>query len=95
MEGARFGTALALYLGTAVVGAPLETGPAAQTGAAYVLTRSGSSWTQIAKLVADAAVANDQFGFSVAANGVTAAAGAPGRDQQGADSGVAYAFGLF
>lgn len=37
-------------------------------GAAYVFTRSGTSWTQEAKLVASDRVANFQFGYSVSMN---------------------------
>jgi hypothetical protein len=34
------------------------------SGSAYVFTRSGSVWTQQAKLTASDAGASDQFGFS-------------------------------
>jgi hypothetical protein len=34
-------------------------------GAVYVFTRTGTSWTQTAKLTASDAVSNDQFGYSV------------------------------
>ena len=93
--GTRFGTAVALYLGTALVGAPLEDSGGQDSGAAYLFSSGSPTWTQFAKLVAPAPVVNDQFGFSLAVNGVTAAAGAPGRDPAGTDSGAVYTFGLF
>ena len=45
-------------------------------GAVYVFTRSGSNWTQQAKLTASDGVANDAFGWSVALSGDTAFIGA-------------------
>ncbi len=93
--GSRFGTAVALQLGTALVGAPLDDTGALDAGAAYVFTANGATWSQLAKLQAPAPLPNDQFGFSVAANSVAAAAGAPGRDPLGVDSGAAYVFNLF
>ena len=55
-----------------VVGARLEDGAADATsasGAAYVFTRSGSSWTEQAILRASDAQAFDYFGTSVSING--------------------------
>ena len=82
----RHGTAPA----GALVGAPLhEVGSNTYQGAAYVFTRSGSTWTQRAELIASDGAANDQFGASVAISGETALVGAPfNHDYQGA----AYVF---
>ena len=49
-------------------------------GAAYVFTRSGTTWTEQQKLTASDGGANDFFGTSVAIDGDTAVAGAPGDD---------------
>lgn len=53
----------------AVIGAPEEDGgagdPTAGAGAAYVFTRSGSTWTQQAKIVSSEIQAADEFGNSV------------------------------
>ncbi len=70
---------------TALVGAP---GATFGRGAAYVFTRSGTTWTQQAKLVASDGVSGDQFGTSVAlsSDGTTALVGAP------AGQGAAYVF---
>ncbi len=65
---------------TALVGAPHEGGEA---GAVWVFTRSGSTWTQQAKLTGgEEAVGEGHFGHSVAlsADGDTAVIGAPNDD---------------
>jgi len=46
-------------------------------GSAYVFTRTGTTWTQQAKLVASDAEASDTFGWSVALSGETVLVGAP------------------
>jgi hypothetical protein len=81
---------------TAIVGAYLEdTPPNTDNGAAYVFTRSGSTWTQQQKLLASDAASNDEFGISVAlsADGNTAIVGARSEDTSPYnDSGAAYVF---
>jgi hypothetical protein len=59
------------------------------TGAAYVFTSSGSTWTQQAKLTASDGAANNDFGFSVALSGSTALVGAFGNNS---GTGAAYVF---
>jgi hypothetical protein len=81
-----FGSSVALSGSTAVAGAP---GKNANAGAAYVFTRSGTTWSQQAKLTAAHGAANDNFGNSVALYGATAVAGAPFRN---ANVGAAYVF---
>ena len=62
-------------------------------GALYVFTRSGTTWTQQAKLVASDAIASDVLGSSgVSISGDTIAVGARGRDEYGNDSGAVYVF---
>jgi hypothetical protein len=51
---------------------------AANAGAAYVFTRSGTTWTQQAYLKASNTGRDDYFGFSVAVSGDTVAVGANG-----------------
>ena len=78
--GDQYGTSAALSSdgNTAVIGAPNK---ATATGAVYVFTRSGSTWTQQQKLTATGGAHSDAFGASVAlsSDGNTAAIGAPGR----------------
>ena len=67
---------------------------------AYVYAGTGSTWTVQAKLVAQTpgttpaadAAPGDDFGFSVAVDGDTAAVGSPGDDDGGSGSGSAYVY---
>jgi len=101
---------------TVVVGASLEdsnaTGvndnqsdnSASASGAAYVFTRSGTTWTQQAYLKASNTETSDRFGFSVAVSGDTVVVGAYQEDSNAtgvndnqsdnsaANAGAAYVF---
>ncbi|MFN9993022.1 MAG: FG-GAP repeat protein, partial [Phycisphaerales bacterium] len=70
-----------------------DVGGNAQQGAAYVFNRTGSTWSQQAKLVATGGMASDQFGYSVDLSGDTAIVGAYSVDI-GAElnQGAAYVF---
>ncbi|WP_276258273.1 FG-GAP repeat protein [Haloglomus litoreum] len=90
----QFGYAVALDGETAVVSAKTDEDPNGTfSGSAYVFTRSGSTWTEQAKLVASDGDFNDQFGHSVALSGDTAVFGAYlDGDPNGFNSGSAYVF---
>ncbi|MEI9938955.1 MAG: FG-GAP repeat protein [Pseudomonadota bacterium] len=91
--GDSFGYAVALSGDTAVVGAYLADGAAADSGAAYVFARSGSGWTQQAKLVASDAAASDHLAASVAISGKVVLLGAPLKKSESASEvGAAYTF---
>jgi FG-GAP repeat len=87
-----FSTSVAVSLNTVVVGALYEdsnaTGvdgdqndnTATDSGAAYVFTRSGTTWSQQAYLKASNTGAYDDFGDSVAISGDTVVVGAYGED---------------
>lgn len=68
-----FGRSVALDAGTLVVGEP---GRLTSTGAAYVYTGSGASWTLQQALTASDAASGDAFGHSVAVRGDLALIGA-------------------
>ncbi len=90
----EFGFSVALSGDTAIVGAYRDdVGANADQGSAYVFTRSGTTWTQQAQLIATSGAAGDQFGFSVALSGDTAIVGTP-LDDVGVnpDQGSAYIF---
>lgn len=71
-----FGDSVAISGDTVVVGATEDaTGANVQQGSAYVFTRTGTAWTQQAKLTAADGTAFDYFGFSVALDGNTAVIG--------------------
>jgi FG-GAP repeat/S-layer homology domain len=84
----KFGTSVAISGDTLVVGAPWEasgtglqiSNSAPASGAAYVFTRSGTTWSQQAYLKASNIDAGDNFGESVAISGDTIVVGAPFED---------------
>ena len=79
---------------TIIFGASREDTGATDAGAAYIFTRSGTSWSEQAKIQASDKEANDYFGSSVSisSDGLTAIVGAGGEDTGGADAGAAYIF---
>ena len=90
--GDRFGWSVAILGDTALVGAPREDDPGLESGAAYVFRRSGTVWSEEAKLEADDPSFGDRFGRSVALSGDTALIGARAVDTFGVNSGAAYVF---
>lgn len=99
-----FGKSVAIEGDTLVVGAPQEDGDASSTattpndsatdaGAAYVFTRSSTTWTQQAYLKATGATTSaspgDHFGDTVSISGNNIAVGATGRSS---GAGAAYVF---
>lgn len=96
--GDQFASSVALSADTLLVGALSEDGSATavngdssdngagDAGAAYVFTRSGTSWSEAAYLKAPNTDAGDHFGISVAVSGDTAVVGA--RDEDGGAVGV-------
>ncbi len=90
--GDVFSISVALSGDTAVIGADLDDNKGDNSGAAYVFTRSGTTWRQQAKLTADDGAADDIFGIRVALSGDTAVIGAARDDDKGDNSGAAYIF---
>jgi len=92
--GDRFGGAIALEAGTALIGARFadQVGSPAQ-GAVYVFVRQDGIWHQQAKLVAGDGEQFDQFGHSVAMSGNQGLVGAVSADVgDEIDQGLAYVF---
>jgi len=89
-EGDRFGFSVAISGNTAIVGAWLDDDGGGNSGSAYLFDATTGS--QLAKLTADDAAANDFFGISVAISGNTAIVGARSDDDAGSSSGSAYLF---
>ncbi len=114
--GDQFGNAVAISGDTIIVGAYFEDSAATgvngnqadnsvtDCGAAYVFTRSGTTWTQQAYLKGSSASLSDQFGISVGISGDTVVVGDYGddsnatgingnsADNSSADSGAAFVF---
>ncbi|MBI2916825.1 MAG: S8 family serine peptidase [Chloroflexi bacterium] len=75
--GDSFGRSVGVSGDTIVVGAYLDDNPGvADAGSAYVFVRSGTAWSQQAKLTASDAAFRDHFGWSVAIDGDTIVVGA-------------------
>jgi FG-GAP repeat protein len=81
-----FGASVAISGQNALVGAP---GTSTSTGAAYVFSRAGTSWTQQPALTASDAAVNDRFGESVGISGNIAVIGADGKNS---NAGASYVF---
>lgn len=88
----QLGWSVAVSGNTAIVGAYLDNAAFSDQGSAYIFTRSGNAWSQIQKLTAQDAAANDRFGFSVALDGNTAIVGAPLKDAENTDQGAVYVY---
>ncbi len=88
--GNRLGDSVAYSGNTILAGAPLGDAPTpADSGAAYVFTGSGATWSEQAKLLATDPLATARFGHSVDLDGDSAAIGAPGWTS---NQGRAYVF---
>ena len=101
----RFGWSVGISGDTVVVGAPYEDHSASgggtavsAAGSAYIFTRSGSVWSEQAKLVAGDRRADDYFGWSVDVDRDTVIVGAHYQDYDASDgnnkskAGSAYVF---
>jgi hypothetical protein len=95
----RFGASVAISGDTVLVGAPIDdVDGLSNRGSAYAFVRSGTVWSQQAKLVAEDGDAFDFLGAAVAIDTNTAAIGAPGENEDVTgsprlnDSGAVYVF---
>lgn len=75
-----------------VAAATDEDSPVTNAGAVYVFHYTGSTWTQVARIVAADQAANDSFGEGVSISDDTLAVGAMRDDDNGMDSGSIYMF---
>jgi hypothetical protein len=90
--GQQFGGSVALDGDTALIGSIADDDNGPDSGSAYVFTRSGSTWTQQAKLIADDGIAGEFFGYSVALDGDTALISSDQGSFGGNRKGSAYVF---
>jgi hypothetical protein len=91
--GDKFGTSVAVYGDTAVIGAPYDDDKGSNSGSAYVFNRDNmGSWYQESKLVPADGAASAWFGTTVAMDGDTVVITASGDDDLGVVSGSAYVF---
>ncbi len=93
----HFGSSVAIYGTTVVVGAPDADGAQANQGVFYVFERDAGGagvWGQVREVRAGDGAGGDAFGQSLAISGNTIIVGAPYADVSGvADQGAAYLFG--
>jgi hypothetical protein len=91
-----FGASVAAARGLMVIGAPRAlrsaSGMAQARGAAWLLERSGDSWTCGARLVPSSSAEGDSLGCSAATDGGTIVLGATADGAQGRLAGCAFAF---
>jgi FG-GAP repeat len=89
-----FGHSVAISGDTVIVGSRNDDHPGlVDAGSAYIFVRSGTIWTQQAKLIASDAAEFDHFGLSVELLGDTAIIGAGFDDHAGGiDAGSVYVF---
>ena len=94
-DGDNFGFAVAISGdgNNLIVGVPFEDTNGSGAGSAYIFTRSGSTWSQQAKIQASDAAANQEFAYSVdmSTDGNTVAIGSRD-DTGGTNRGAAYIF---
>ena len=87
-----FGYSVSISGDYAIIGVPYSNFGATYPGLAYIFKRSGTSWSEQAKLIADDGAVLDYFGRSVSISGDYAIVGAYGDDDNWTDSGSVYIF---
>jgi len=90
--GDLFGLAVAIDGDYAVIGAYGNSDAGNLSGSAYIFKRTGTAWSQEAKLTASDAAAADFFGAAVAIGGDAVAIGAYGDDDGAFNAGSTYIF---
>jgi len=92
VEGKEFGFSVTVDGDTALIGVPFSGGNVEWSGSVYIFTRTGTIWTQQAKLNASDGIAWDGFGYSASISGDTAIIGAYDSNGNIEYSGSAYVF---
>jgi len=94
-SGDSYGVSVDISGNYAIVGAHMDDDKGTSSGAAYILTFDGTTWTQQKKIVPTDGAAGDLFGESVAINedGSLVIVGAREDDDRGTNSGSAYIYG--
>ncbi|MEE2672842.1 MAG: exo-alpha-sialidase [Myxococcota bacterium] len=87
-----FGFSVGVSGERAIIGAFQSDDAGANSGSAYVFTRTEGVWTEQQKLLASDATAGDAFGYAVAISGDTAVVSGHGNDDNDPQSGSAYVF---
>ena len=88
----NFGWSVSVSNNTVAIGAFGNAVKGADAGALYTYKRSGSSWSEQAKLTATSAAVEHKLGTSISISGNDLVAGAPGDFQKGTNTGAAHVF---
>ncbi|MCH7720671.1 MAG: FG-GAP repeat protein, partial [Planctomycetes bacterium] len=91
-DGDMFGYAVAMSGDLAIIGAPADDPNGQDSGSAYVYSREGTDWVELAKLVASDGAGDDDFGWSVGITGHWVIVGARRDDENATNSGSAYLY---
>jgi hypothetical protein len=91
-EWDNFGTSLSFSNETALIGADGDNDNNYDSGSTYVFVRTGTTWNQQAKLLADDGEMYDFFGGSCSLSGDIALIGAAFEDDGGDSAGSAYVY---
>ncbi len=91
-ENDQFGISVSIDGDYAAVGAVYIGFGAIHEGWVYIYKRSGSTWAQEAKLLAQSGSVDDAFGVSVSISGESLVVGASQDDDNGTNSGAAYVY---
>lgn len=93
VEDERFGHAVAISAGVAVIGVYWNDNNATDHESAHIFERDElGSWTKETVIIASDGRIDDRFGASVSVSGTFAIIGAPNDNDKGANSGSAYIF---
>ena len=92
VRGDLFGYAVGVYEDNALIGAYRSDAAGPDSGAAYLFTRNGRTWTQSLLLLPNDISIGDEFGYSVNLTKGAAIIGAPKEDRHLDDVGAAYVF---
>ncbi len=90
----EFGYSVSIDGDVLVVGARKDDDKGVNSGAGYVFLRSNGAWTEQQKISAGDGANGDEFGFSLSVGGGTVMVGVRLDDDNGADSGSTYGFGI-
>ncbi|SLM28795.1 hypothetical protein MTBBW1_1570001 [Desulfamplus magnetovallimortis] len=89
-----FGGSVSISGNYAIVGAYNDEEGGIGAGSSYIFKNNGSTWIQETKLIADDAVSNAAFGYSVSISDNYAIVGAYKDDENGSYSGAAYMYDI-
>ena len=92
VPGDQFGRAVAIYADNALIGAHRSDATGPDSGAAYIFTRNGGTWSQDFEIIPNDSGLGDEFGYAVDLTNGVAIVGAPKEDRSEPDMGAAYIF---